>query len=440
MAAGETLLKITDFPFAYSFIAIVLGTLNVDIRNENFVIFISAAGAFGTFLTITDPLGRLLKFWMGKDIDRIIKMPVYDSNSVIKLKSAKQAIETRAIGIEIDKFVSLGYFVIILLMYNTLLVYSESFVDNLILKDKMGKTICDTTCIRNDGDVISFIAVLIVVIVGVKNWKKLKKHVVTAGVHQTGISSEDVTRPTIENITRAIEQNDWTTAEKWADVVEKEIQSQKGRKDAIAQMAQTVNEPLYMEALQIEATCNSITQNKFYQGFSIERWRTIKSGKGYLMMDDDKFRSRLDVFYNLIEEYHRLLNSSSRSSKRIIQNRCSESYGKNINEIYFRIETIQGIYSADVVNLITYGASPTESTREDLKPKVTQAEIRKTDGTTKVIDSVNDMDQFNKIFQFMLDDASKDEEIKGLRKTFQKINSSVIELKKQLTEKIKAQW
>ena len=61
MAAGETLLKITDFPFSYSFMAIILSSIGSDFQGANLFIYLSVAGSLGTFFAIIDPVGKALR-------------------------------------------------------------------------------------------------------------------------------------------------------------------------------------------------------------------------------------------------------------------------------------------------------------------------------------------------------------------------------------------
>ncbi len=61
MASGETLLKVADFPFSYSLMAIILSAIGSDFQGANLYVYVSVAGSLGTFLTIIDPVGRILR-------------------------------------------------------------------------------------------------------------------------------------------------------------------------------------------------------------------------------------------------------------------------------------------------------------------------------------------------------------------------------------------
>ena len=60
MAVGETLLKFTDYPFAYSILGLFSGIIGFSL-SENHLVYLGIAGALGTFLTILDPIGWLIR-------------------------------------------------------------------------------------------------------------------------------------------------------------------------------------------------------------------------------------------------------------------------------------------------------------------------------------------------------------------------------------------
>jgi len=60
MATGETILKFTDYPFAYSIIGIGLSMFGFSL-GQNQLVFLGLAGAFGTFLATVDPLGAAIR-------------------------------------------------------------------------------------------------------------------------------------------------------------------------------------------------------------------------------------------------------------------------------------------------------------------------------------------------------------------------------------------
>ena len=70
-----------------------------------------------------------------------------------------------------------------------------------------------------------------VLVVGLLNARELRRQIEIAGIHQWGIGSEFVTPTTIDNMSKAIQQNDWKTAEEWSKLIENEIKTEKGKKD-----------------------------------------------------------------------------------------------------------------------------------------------------------------------------------------------------------------
>ena len=49
MVAGETILKVSDFPFSYSILGILLvGLWGMSLQNEGMVILLGTAGALGS--------------------------------------------------------------------------------------------------------------------------------------------------------------------------------------------------------------------------------------------------------------------------------------------------------------------------------------------------------------------------------------------------------
>jgi len=94
MAAGETLLKITDIPFSYSLLAIIMGVMGVKFQGVNIVLLIATAGVLGTFLAVTDPIGRLFKSNLKHGIRQLRKES--ENKNDIKWDFSINAIKTRS--------------------------------------------------------------------------------------------------------------------------------------------------------------------------------------------------------------------------------------------------------------------------------------------------------------------------------------------------------
>lgn len=160
MASGETLLKLTDFPFSYSIVGIAMGILGFDI-NEKYLSFLAIAGFIGTFLTITDPIGKIVR-WSIRDNLRKRKYPAsIDENTEAKVVYTQMAISSKSVGIETDKIVSLIYFVSVLALFPVPLHTSDSFAERFLFYTEDGEILCSVGCIKIGGTLISVAALII---------------------------------------------------------------------------------------------------------------------------------------------------------------------------------------------------------------------------------------------------------------------------------------
>ena len=124
---------------------------------------------------------------------------------------------------------------------------------------------------------MAYPALIIVIIVGKRNWNDLKKFIVTAGIYQYGIGSEYTTKETLDRFSRSIEQNDWPTAKQWALQIEKEIRTKKGKKEQIIEAVQQIFRPLYVENMSIESTMSSMIKSGNSVPLPIGEWNSIQS-------------------------------------------------------------------------------------------------------------------------------------------------------------------
>ena len=153
----ENIIKLTDYPFSYSLIAL----LTLILTSSKFVIpsdfpflwpFIVIIGTSGTLLSIIDPLGKLIRFWLNpykKHLDAKEKAAREDhmtskqggTQKWRETESKSKVINTNWISYEIDKNVSSIYFsiivVLIIFVFNDAKLYSN-FV-NLIESEEPEK-------------------------------------------------------------------------------------------------------------------------------------------------------------------------------------------------------------------------------------------------------------------------------------------------------------
>ena len=114
----SNLIKLTEYPFAYSFIGLILAMSGHRINIESPDLstlgpIITLVGIFATVLSITDPFGNFLKFLLRRlgtgPIGRI-HLPGLGPEEIMARASL-----TNWISFEIDKIVSTIYFLIILI-------------------------------------------------------------------------------------------------------------------------------------------------------------------------------------------------------------------------------------------------------------------------------------------------------------------------------------
>jgi len=180
MASGETLLKITDFPFSYSLTILIVGIWGIEMSSQNVFILIASAGALGTFFTIADPLGRSYRFRLEREVENQLKSNENDRETIALLENSIKAIQSRSIKLETDKLVSMGYFVIILFVFGTLLVQGDLAEKVILTRTLSNNTsmeqmnsedesvVCDSDCIRIIGFPVSYFAMFVIILIGKK--------------------------------------------------------------------------------------------------------------------------------------------------------------------------------------------------------------------------------------------------------------------------------
>lgn len=439
MTSGETLLKITDIPFSYTLLAIILGVMGAAFEGERIIILVGTAGALGTFLSVTDPVGRLLKFWLRRGLDKNLKNEKNKENK-LRLDYAKLAVKTRAISYEMDKIVSISYLVIIFGVFSSAISNYPSFAEKLQLVGDGGNTICDTLCTQVLGDATAFIAMIFLAIVGARSWKELKSQAKTAGIHHLGISSEYVTSSTIENMSRAIEQNDWQTAKEWGSIVEKEIRIKKGKKDVIIQSVTDVYRPLYIENLQIETTSKEIIRTGNYQPIATAEWIRIKSTPEYLRIDETT-RNKIVKFYNLIKQYNDLHVRILPIAQKMLREQAPNVFGEKIRAVRYWVKSSTGESAPDLAHLLLYGKHPLEQYDPETNPIPVRLELESEDGTRVTsLTTKNQFEIFNEWWKRITKEIYDDSTVRNTKEVFQKITERTDELKRIFLKNIQSQF
>ena len=223
MAAGETLLKISDYPFSYSIVGIALSLLGYQLSSENFLTYVAIAGFVGTFIIATEPLGRLIKFITKK-------LPTPKKSELIKTKQystvINQGIESKPITLEIEKIVHFLYFAIALGFSYIGIAFSELIAKKFIILDAENIPICDLDCLRFWGFFVIAGAMIILGIIGGIRLQQLRKRTIFAGVFQGSINSKFISTQTISSMERSLEIGDWRSVENWATRIAAEVKNE----------------------------------------------------------------------------------------------------------------------------------------------------------------------------------------------------------------------
>ena len=250
MAIGETLLKITDYPFTYSLVFLWLRFSEIEPFSSEAIPFLALAGFVGTVLAILDPIGRGVKLYMifvekavfnyysdpnvGKKLSFKILSKINPKLLITpKMKKEWEYIEgafhTKAIELEKDRIVSAIYFTIIIIVVLYFLgittVFEEQYPD--FLKTEW----CDAVCAKViTKTVLLVIGILIASITG---WRgaNLMKNALTVSTYLQSISSVVVPKTSIETLSRFIESGDWKTAEHWKRVVEEDYANEENLRE-----------------------------------------------------------------------------------------------------------------------------------------------------------------------------------------------------------------
>lgn len=356
MTVGETLLKFTDYPFAYSLVFIGAGMLGVSLTQNNFYL-LGIAGALGTLLTITDPGGAYVRYQLEHRLNKFKNKINKENDECFDYQ--KSAIHSRAIGIEIDRIVAMIYFVLTAFIFLVGIVFPSSILaSNFIIYGQASKVICDSTCVITYSIIGCFVIFGSLVIFAHRRWSELDEKVATAGVHQFAIGNENATRNSVENMTRAIDLGDWSSAEKWGEKIKDEIRYKKGKRDVVIKAAETVYKPLNSEFTRIQTTIETMQIRRIYPMINFGAWLAIKQNLAHLIIDDSDFRESMDNFQNKINQHDALVTKNHKIIVDIINQIMIKIYEKNITMVEYRAETSEGTRHVDLVNCALLNIHP----------------------------------------------------------------------------------
>lgn len=447
MTAGETVLKFTDYPFAYSAV-ILVGSIFGFGLSPNKYLFLGVAGAFGTFLTVVDPIGWCVK----KRLEQRIKPnddkkhsklcswicsklktesdKIEPNSNVIEptIENKKSAIHSRGIGIEVDKIIGLLYFLVtVILFLAVMLVPSSTLADSLTIHDKTEKNLLvDSHHIRIYSVIGSSVILLILGIIGFRRWLELDEKVETEGIHQLAIGNEFATENSVEKMTGAIDLGDWITAKEWAKKIKKEIEKKKGKRDLIITTSEAVYEPLYKDLIALEGSSQQIESNKRYATVTFEAWGKIKVGLLHLSVTDSEFMKLADSLQREINRYNNSITSLTKDDvRKVIINHLSSTY-ENVQDVTYNVVGIGKNWNADIqLDALVESAifsSPPNSSYPDSSPKGMKITLKDNSGNsgTKILTS-GELEKFIEDWDSILADVEELEHVKRLRISYGKI-------------------
>lgn len=439
MASGETLLKITDFPFSYSLMAIIFSAIGSDFQGANLFIYAGVAGSLGTFLTIIDPVGRVLRLVLRSSFKKS-KKKTNDSELNRKLDHTIKALRTRSVGIEIDKLVALCYFGITLFLFSSLIAHSSQVAEKSQILDNQGKTICDTTCISHVGNVVATLGTLIIGAVGTMNYRDIKKFSQIAGIYHLSINLETVTRSTIDSMTKTMEVNDWETAAEWATRIQNEITERKGEQNKIEQLIDVVYKPLSDECLAVIDEQDHMLKTRFYRDLSNGVWRKIKTLPIYYRLDDAEIAAEIDELYELKNKFNNLVAVANKRVLEIIEEEGSKIYGTNVKGIYYFFNSKNGEGAPDLQSCLMFGIHPRDVPEyKSRKPDHIQIthQIQNSLTNTQQRSTEDDFKEFERLWKIMLEGVNSDDKIKEMKTLFEQIKKTNEQLSKKLVHKFR---
>ncbi len=434
MPSGETLLKFTDYPFAYSFIAIMSGIMGFSI-GENQLVFLGIAGAFGTFLTIIDPLGGLLR----RNTKNIIHK-TYEKKG--KLKSLEEeykisALKSKSITYEIEKIIGLFYFVLIIILFMVVVSTPTVFYEKLIIYDNNNEPICSDLCFKTGYLTLSGIALIILGIKATGFWKEIDEKIEIAGFHQIAINDDNATQTSVESMTRAVEQNDWALARLWCDKIRDEIKYKKGKRELIIKSADLVYSPLHKETIDFENKLNQSPPLGRYSSFVHDEWDKIKLYSHQSIIDDSELRHRIDSFYNLMYDYNEQRGTTNKEIEKIINKHVSNEFGGNISRVGYEVRIDNVNNGVDLIGCVLAKIHPLNVNEK--KGTMSSLDLT-TNNQVNRIDTPQGSQKFDNVWPTIISDVHANPEVQKIQRMYSELKIENSKLRKIYSEKIGMQW
>lgn len=432
MTAGETLLKISDYPFAYSFVAILSGLVGYSI-SQNHLLFLGVAGAFGTLLTFVDPIGIIIRR----------QQKYYFKTRPPYIEYSIKALSTRAINIEVDRIVGIIYFGITAGLFIVTLLYSNTFVDNLQIAEKGKSALCDSKCIQKFGIAGASIALVISVIFCALRWvRDLPIKVSIAGIHQLAISSDFPSINSVENMTQAVEQNDWITADGWGQKIVEEMNYKKGKKEIILRAGEKIYRPLHRETHSIINSLNTMNMMHSYRNLVVSLWADIILTADDIIIEDAGLREEIEDFYGDVAKY----NSTSGTIRNIIHNiifqKSSKEYGKNITGITCHVSVAGGNNDErpDLYDCAMFNLHPREFWGSGTLTYIEMTYLSNGIQQSEQIRDQPRIDAFDKIWASVLEDVKIERNILNFKDLITEIQRKGVALTQRYRDKVALEW
>ena len=435
MPSGETILKLTDFPFAYSIIGIISGVMGFSI-GENQILFLGIAGAFGTFLTIIDPIGWIIRKNVENRIHRTHDKTGKLSN-VFEKEYKISALKTKSINFEIEKIIGLFYFVIIISFFILAMATPTMFFEKLIIYDNNKEPLCSDFCFKFIYLTIGAITLFILAIKSNQFWRELDEKIEIAGFHQIAINNDNATQTSVESMTRAVEQNDWPIARLWYDKIQEEIKYKKGKRELIIKSADLVYSPLHKEATDFENQLIITPPPRRYPTFAQTEWNKIKIFSYQSIIEDSNLRHRITSFYNQINDYNKQIGTTNREIQKIINNHVSNELGGGVTRVRYDVNYDNANSEVDLIGCVLSDEHPLDSYGE--KSKMSMIEITRNRNSQRTA-TAEDGKKFDNAWSNIISEAKLNQEVQKLQRIYAALKIENSKLLKIYSNKIGMQW
>ncbi|MGY5149063.1 MAG: hypothetical protein ACW9W3_03285 [Candidatus Nitrosopumilus sp. bin_68KS] len=435
MTSGETILKLTDYPFSYSIMGIISGILGFGI-SDNQLVFLGMAGAFGTFLAVVDPMGWGLR---KNAEDRIKKDLDHPKNEPQELEKEYKisALKSKSINFEIEKIIGLFYFIVILTVFLIAVGFSTVFLDKITINDTNGNSIFPATYFQGIYGSIALLSLIVLIVKANRFWKDLDGKIIIAGFHQIAINDDNATQTSVESMTRAVEQNDWTLAKIWQDKIKEEIKYKKGKRELIIKSADTVYSPLHLESSKFKLYLEDIMANQFTD-FKTEQWNKIKQSSLQSIIEDTDFRHRIEEFYKKLDDYNFVVHRIFGELSKIINNNFSNAFSKNVQGVEFHLDSPN---SGNTVHLHTYAMSELHPMElQSTTRKFGSFKLRTITGRQSEDMEYTELNLFDNVWKLVLEDVKKNELLIKTKQYLKDLKIENEKLMKTYSDKIEMQW